>query len=59
MSEWGYVAFAYVLVFGVLAGYTLLLARRVTQAQEVEEALREDAGRDEGEDVVCDGHPVP
>jgi hypothetical protein len=56
-SEWGYVAVSFILVWAALVIYALLLARRVTQAQQVEESLRDAAG---GEDTaVCDVQPAP
>jgi hypothetical protein len=56
-SEWGYVAASFILVWGALVVYALVLARRVTQAQRVEESLRDAAG---GEDTaVCDVQPAP
>jgi hypothetical protein len=55
--EWGYVAVSFILVWGALVMYALLLARRVTQAHLVEESLRNAAG---GEDTpVCDVQPAP
>lgn len=73
MSEWSYVVAAYLIVWGALAGYALVLARRVTRTKEVDEALREselreselrEGERREGErhaseDIQCDGSPVP
>jgi hypothetical protein len=57
VSEWSYVAAAFTLVWASLVIYALVLARRVTQAQRVEESLRDAAG---GEDTtVCDVQPVP
>lgn len=40
VSNWGYVAIAYTVVWGGLALYGLLMARRVAQAQRVSERLR-------------------
>lgn len=39
MPSWGYVALAYVVVWGALAVYALILAWRVTQAQRVADSL--------------------
>ena len=41
MSNWGYVAIAYTVVWGSLALYALLLARRVSQARKLAQQLRE------------------
>lgn len=41
VSSWGYVALAYVVVWGAVAGYALVLARRITQAQRVADSLRD------------------
>ena len=41
MSSWAYVAIAYTVVWGALAGYAVVLARRVTHAQRVADSLRE------------------
>ena len=57
MSEWGYVAASFILVWAALAGYAIVLARRVTQAQRVQESLRDAV---EGEDTpACDVQPAP
>ncbi|MDQ2741912.1 MAG: hypothetical protein M3Z66_06395 [Chloroflexota bacterium] len=39
MSNWAYVAIAYTVVWGALAVYALVLARRVTQARRVSHGL--------------------
>ena len=39
MSNWAYVAIAYTVVWGALAVYALVLARRVTQARRVSRGL--------------------
>lgn len=63
MSNWAYVAIAYTVVWGSLAVYALLLARRVTQAREVDRVLRDSARAEtEGErqdDALCDVPPAP
>jgi hypothetical protein len=41
MSNWGYVAIAYTLVWGSLAVYAVLLARRVAQARALTRTLRD------------------
>jgi hypothetical protein len=41
VSNWTYVAIAYTVVWGSLAVYALLLARRVSQAREVARRLGE------------------
>jgi hypothetical protein len=41
VSSWTYVAIAYTVVWGALAVYALLLARRVAQAKEVERRLED------------------
>ncbi|MGH2443504.1 MAG: hypothetical protein ACRDFX_10110 [Chloroflexota bacterium] len=66
MSSWGYVAIAYILVWGSLAIYGLLLARRVVQARKTTRELRESARagdtremtREEQDSPVCDAPPV-
>ncbi|GAC1319216.1 MAG: hypothetical protein NVS2B16_02560 [Chloroflexota bacterium] len=40
MHDWGYVAIAYAVVWGALAVYAILLARRLAQAKEVARVLR-------------------
>lgn len=42
MSNWGYVALAYTVVWGSLAAYAVLLARRVIQARQIARQLRDD-----------------
>ncbi len=44
MSDWAYIAIAFTVVWGGLAVYALVLARRVTQAAEVERRLQEAVG---------------
>lgn len=63
MSNWGYVAIAYLAVWSALAVYAVLLARRVTQAKQVAHALREalEHGPEpaEHEAGACDTPPAP
>lgn len=47
MPSWGYVALAYVVVWGTLAVYALVLAWRVTQAQKVADTLHDSQDRTE------------
>ncbi len=57
MSEWGYVAASFTLVWAALVIYALILARRVSQARQVDQQLRETV---EGEDTAaCDVQPAP
>lgn len=62
MSEWTYVAAAFTIVWGSLAIYAIILARRVSQAQQVARALREGLDRQSpalDQDVAaCDVPPV-
>jgi hypothetical protein len=62
VSNWAYVAIAYTAVWGALAIYGLLLARRVTGARDVENTLQHalDSRSEEVDNaVVCDTPPVP
>lgn len=63
MSNWAYVAIAYTVVWGALAVYALLLARRVAQTREVTRKLREslESGEqaEEQENTICDAPPAP
>lgn len=63
MSNWGFVAIAYTLVWGSLALYAVLLARRVAQARQVTEALQQalpsEAHAGEVDGTVCDTPPAP
>lgn len=72
MSDWAYVAIAYTVIWGALAFYALVLARRVSQAAEVSRRLRQAPKADlesdtrraadetgEGDTVVCDAPPAP
>jgi hypothetical protein len=58
VSNWGYVAIAFLAVWGSLALYALTLARRVTQARRVAAGMRDaisSAPTDaENESVVCE-----
>jgi CcmD family protein len=40
VSEWAYVAIAYTIVWGALAVYAVVLARRVAQAERVAKTMR-------------------
>jgi cob(I)alamin adenosyltransferase len=63
VSDWAYVAIAYVVVGGSLAGYALLLARRVAQARRVERdlqaVLESDQQGSEQDSAVWDAPPAP
>ncbi|MGH2447844.1 MAG: hypothetical protein ACRDFS_04495 [Chloroflexota bacterium] len=61
MSNWGYVAIAFIACWGSLAVYAVVLARRVAQAQEVARQLREAASvdRQAESDLACDTPPAP
>ncbi|MBV9278587.1 MAG: hypothetical protein JOZ41_00755 [Chloroflexi bacterium] len=60
MSNWAYVAIAYTVVWGALAGYAVLLARRVAQARHLAARLREEiSGEEPAEGVVCDTPHAP
>lgn len=41
VSNWGFVAIAYTVVWGSLAAYALFLARRVVRARRVANQLRD------------------
>jgi hypothetical protein len=57
VSEWGYVAVSFTVVWGALAVYALVLARRVTQAERVDESLRQAAQPEDT--ALCDGQHAP
>jgi hypothetical protein len=63
VSDWVYVAIAFTAVWGALAFYALLLARRVTQAREVADNLRRAAEGTppvtEQDGTACDAPPAP
>jgi hypothetical protein len=62
VSDWTYVALAFTVVWGALAVYALVLARRVTQARIVAEKLREARQAELPQDrdsAVCDAPPAP
>lgn len=60
MSDWSYVAIAYTLVWGGLAAYAVVLARRVYQANVLERQLMLSAGAsDTLEDAACDEDTQP
>lgn len=63
MSNWGFVAIAYTLVWGSVAAYALLLARRVAQARAVTQALQKSLQNDmqavEKDGTICDTPPAP
>jgi len=58
VSNWAYVAIAYTVVWGALAVYALVLARRVTQARRVSRGLRDTlAGKieaDQQDNQLCE-----
>jgi hypothetical protein len=63
VSDWAYIAIAYTVVWGSLAVYALLLARRVTQARNVDRVLRDaaqaEADGNRQDDALCDAPPAP
>lgn len=63
MSNWAFVAIAYTLVWGSIAVYALLLARRVAQTRAVtralEKSLHDERRAGESEAGVCDTPPAP
>ena len=63
MSDWAYVALAFTVVWGALAIYALVLARRVTQARIVADKLREapqaEMPPQDRDSAVCDAPPAP
>jgi len=63
VSDWGYIALAYTVVWGSLAVYAVILARRVAQARHVSRVLRESlepaADPEHGDSAVCDAPPAP
>lgn len=63
MSNWAYVALAYTVVWGSLALYAVILARRVAQTRESTRRLRDmlagEEQREQRENAVCDTPPVP
>jgi CcmD family protein len=56
VSEWAYVTAAYTIVWGALAVYAVVLARRVAQARDVARAL---TSTDDPDDVECDDPSTP
>ena len=63
VSNWGYIALAYTVVWGSLAVYAIVLARRVAQASRVAAALRQSLSEGgspvERDGTSCDAPPVP
>lgn len=63
VSDWAYVAIAYTIVWGSLAVYALLLARRVAQtrdvAQRLSDELKSGSQSVERDGAVCDTPPAP
>jgi hypothetical protein len=63
LSNWAFVAIAYTLVWGSVALYALLLARRVAQARGVTRILQESVQNDgqavEKDGAACDTPPAP
>jgi hypothetical protein len=55
VPDWAYIAMAYTVVWGALAGYALLLARRVTQAEMVDQRLQEPGPERDG---ACEVPPA-
>lgn len=59
MSDWAYVAIAYTVVWASLAGYAILLARRVSLSRNVTRTLHDSVGTDPQTDTaVCDTPPA-
>jgi hypothetical protein len=63
LSNWAFVATAYSLVWGSVALYALLLARRVAQARDVTRVLQRSVENErqavERDGAVCDTPPAP
>lgn len=63
MSNWSYVALAFTVVWGSLAVYALVLARRVAQARQVARKLADtrqtDQAGPEQDTMLCDTPPAP
>lgn len=63
MSDWTYVGVAFTIVWGSLAVYAIVLARRVSQARTVARSLRESLDSRnrqlEQDHAVCDAPPAP
>jgi hypothetical protein len=63
LSNWAFVAIAYTLVWGSVALYALLLARRVAQARDVTQALQRSVEPErqalERDGTACDTPPAP
>jgi hypothetical protein len=69
VSDWTYVALAFTVVWGALAIYALILARRVTQARIVADGRPQGAAPTEAhqtepppqdrDSAVCDAPPAP
>jgi hypothetical protein len=63
VSDWAYVAIAYTVVWGSLAVYAVMLARRVAQSREVARNLRDSTSAPDGgmeqDNAACDGPSVP
>jgi hypothetical protein len=60
LSNWAYVAMAYTLVWGSIAIYAVLLARRVAQTRDATTTLREtlESERQAGDGSLCDTPPA-
>ncbi len=61
VSDWAYVAIAYTAVWGSLAVYAVVLARRVAQAHRVEGELEQalDGEQSNEDSALCDAPPAP
>ena len=63
LSSWGFVAIAYTLVWGSVAIYAFLLARRVAQARDVTRMLHQSPENEmpavDQDGTVCDTPPAP
>jgi CcmD family protein len=59
VSDWGYIVIAYVAVWGALAVYALVLARRVRQAEIVARKLRDALAEERRpeNDLLCEAPP--
>jgi hypothetical protein len=62
VSDWTYVAAAFTIVWGSIAIYAIVLARRVSQARAVARALREGLDRQnrtlDQDAAACETPPV-
>lgn len=63
MDDWSYVVLAYLVVWGTIAGYAVVLQRRITRSgtgvDDMRQTIEEERSAVRQEEPACDPVPAP